>query len=1491
MKRFLFLVVAFVVCLQTVQALPMWQNWVQISNGGLTLKFRTMTDLVNGAKAPFEISIAASSQIAGVDYADVYVYAGGVQRWTAHQSFGSTGIPAGFAYTYSQMTTTTVVSGTFQGSTGSTMLYARIVLHRPLPLQSTTIETAEQTVNLQTADEDDPNETFFLARDLTGLSGFRTNRVCTDDDFYRVTLNSPNDSLRASVTYVAFKGDVRLYLYNAQHTLIDSTSGSGTSGIVGASKLAPGVYYLKAAPINGSKNFYDLTYQIATTAVMISFETSPAGLVYTVDGQSYSGQQSLQWFPGAKHTIGIVALQSAGTGTRYDWRSWSDGGLAAHTVTGPSIATTFRATFSTQYYLTINAGSGGTATPQSGWHDGSQQVQIEAIPSNGYMFGQWTGSGAGAFSGTDNPALAVMYGPITESASFTPLRKTTITTDPLGMGFMVDGKLYSASQEFLWGVGTSHSIGTVEPPMVPYINYMYKGWTDGGLPTHTIVIENVERTYRADYSTLYYLTVNSASGGTTSPPSGYFFKDTKVNIQASPNNGFAFAGWTGNGTGSYSGTNASATVTMSGPITQTPGFAAPGKFSVDTDPAGLTFKVDGKSYTTAQLFEWTAGSTHTIFASGQQSGGNGTRYVFAKWSDGKDTSHVVIAAASGGSFIAAYARQYYLTTNTSPRGTVSPQSGWYAENASVSIAAVPNLPSAIFQGWTGAGPGSYTGSSRTATVSMGGAISQTATWVVSNAYTVSTDPPGLSFTVDGQKYSSSTTFEWVEGTSHTVGTATIQGSTTDSRYAWKQWSDGQDSMHTVVALSGGGTLVAAFSKQHSVSILTQCNPRPSITPQSGWFDAGQQIAIQASSGREGVYIFTAWNGRGLGSYSGRDTLATITVDGPIIEEAIYMAYGYVSSIPPGISFYGGDNFGRIVLVRDFGLSVDPAEIPHTPNSSGDGKQYQFKSVGFMAGFWDRRIISAPFLISVYFDSAYYLAVQAGEGGTVSPNEGKWYHLGDKPTIQAVPRSGYTFTGWTGSGDGSYTGSINPATITIQGPIVQTAKFELLPTSKVAAPQITPTSQTFSAPFQASLSCATDGANIRYTLDGTDPTTSAQPYTVPLTISGLTQKTLKAKAWKTGFAESDVATAIYTYDVSSAAVAIPITISDGSGASQELSFGLDPSATDGIDESLGEVEQPPFPPTGVLDARFVGDDIGVALGQGLRKDYRPGSMNLSGTRPYEIKYQVGSGSGITITWNFLNTPLPVTGTLQDVVTGSIVNVPMTGHGSYTVTNPGAISKLRMNITYGTPGKDVAVSSGWNVVSVPFQTNDMSVRSLFLEASSAAFGFDNGYVQAAALSPGKGYWLKFNTGSTYTVSGTPLRPASIAVNAGWNIIGAFDFDVATSSIGSLPSGIVSSAFFAYNNGYAPATTLTAGKGYWVKASQAGLLPCKLRSRKWWRCRVCPQLNFPPAGSQSSFRMRKDSVELCIYLTKKEALNFPLFRRKGSSMFDLPATQTAK
>ena len=81
-------------------------------------------------------------------------------------------------------------------------------------------------------------------------------------------------------------------------------------------------------------------------------------------------------------------------------------------------------------------------------------------------------------------------------------------------------------------------------------------------------------------------------------------------------------------------------------------------------------------------------------------------------------------------------------------------------------------------------------------------------------------------------------------------------------------------------------------------------------------------------------------------------------------------------------------------------------------------------------------------------------------------------------------------------------------------------------AQLPAPTFSPAAMTFATDsLDVTLACATAGATIRYTLDGSEPTSSSTAYSAPITISGTT--TIKAKAFKSDYIESDTVSATYT----------------------------------------------------------------------------------------------------------------------------------------------------------------------------------------------------------------------------------------------------------------------------------------------------------------------------------------------------------------------------
>lgn len=81
------------------------------------------------------------------------------------------------------------------------------------------------------------------------------------------------------------------------------------------------------------------------------------------------------------------------------------------------------------------------------------------------------------------------------------------------------------------------------------------------------------------------------------------------------------------------------------------------------------------------------------------------------------------------------------------------------------------------------------------------------------------------------------------------------------------------------------------------------------------------------------------------------------------------------------------------------------------------------------------------------------------------------------------------------------------------------------TMKCATPTFSPTAGTYTGIQSVALSCATDGATIHYTTNGDDPTGSSDTYSSALSVGS--NQTVQAIATKSGWSDSEIASAAYT----------------------------------------------------------------------------------------------------------------------------------------------------------------------------------------------------------------------------------------------------------------------------------------------------------------------------------------------------------------------------
>lgn len=480
---------------------------------------------------------------------------------------------------------------------------------------------------------------------------------------------------------------------------------SGTSVQLTASPAAGYLFSGWSGGITGSSSPAGLlvTAPAAVTASFgrapqsISVITSPAGLSVVVDGSTYTAPQTFSWTPGSSHTIGVVSPQGP-AGVRHTFSSWSDGGAQTHSITTPSSAATYTATFQTAYLLTTAvspAGSGAVqVSPPSpdGYYLKGSSVQLTAVAGAGYQWSSWTGGGLGA----PNPLTTAVTAAHTIGANFTPSPQgITITTNPPGLEIVVDGVSLVSPQTFQWTPGSSHTMGVASPQGSGGRRYTFTGWSDGGGQSHSITTPSSSTIYTASFQAAYLLTAAAVPAGAgsvqVSPPSadGYYAHGTAVQLTATPASGYRFTAWSGGASGPAS----PVVFAMTGPATVSGAFTAVSSgITITTNPPGLGLVIDGVPATAPHSFQWTAGSSHTIGAVAPPAAG-GTRHVFSRWSDGGAQTHAITVPETNTVYTADFLAQHLLTVSANPSGaglvqiTPSSADGYYNNGVVVQLTA------------------------------------------------------------------------------------------------------------------------------------------------------------------------------------------------------------------------------------------------------------------------------------------------------------------------------------------------------------------------------------------------------------------------------------------------------------------------------------------------------------------------------------------------------------------------------------------------------------------------------------------------------------------------------------------------------------------------------------------------------------------------------------------------------------------------------------
>jgi uncharacterized protein YjdB len=295
-------------------------------------------------------------------------------------------------------------------------------------------------------------------------------------------------------------------------------------------------------------------------------------------------------------------------------------------------------------------------------------------------------------------------------------------------------------------------------------------------------------------------------------------------------------------------------------------FTATGTYS-DGSAQNLTASVAWVSATPA---------TATIAAGGLATGvGAGTSMVSATSGSVSGSTVLTVSAATLVSIavtpsspsIAKGQTQQFAATGTYSDGSTQNLT------ASVTWASATTSTATITSGGlaTGAGQGSSSISATSGSVSGSTVLTVLATVQV----TVGTTPAGLSFSVDGNAYTTTQSLTWTVGSSHTIATTSPQ--TSDRiQNTFAAWSDAGAISHSVTASTGTSSYTAKFNTAYQLTTTTSPASGGTVSPVTGKFYAAGTVVPLSATANSG-YKFSNWSGSVASSTS---ATTSITMNAP-----------------------------------------------------------------------------------------------------------------------------------------------------------------------------------------------------------------------------------------------------------------------------------------------------------------------------------------------------------------------------------------------------------------------------------------------------------------------------------------------------------------------------------------------------------------------------------------------------------------------------------
>jgi glucose/arabinose dehydrogenase len=230
---------------------------------------------------------------------------------------------------------------------------------------------------------------------------------------------SASDPKDGTIPNANLRWEVRFHHDTHWHPFVAELIGSPQSFTTATSgETSANVWYriyLRATNSAGltGEQYVDILPRVVT----LTLATNPSGLGLTLDGQPQTAPVTVQSVVGVTRTIGATSPQAG-----YTFTGWSDGGVQTHTISTPTVNTTYTAVFS---------GSGGT--PTCGANESACQQGVRQYCLCGgvdpCLAGEFC-AGTALICPTTQSACLAALGTTATTTTTTTVQGTTTTTVP-----------------------------------------------------------------------------------------------------------------------------------------------------------------------------------------------------------------------------------------------------------------------------------------------------------------------------------------------------------------------------------------------------------------------------------------------------------------------------------------------------------------------------------------------------------------------------------------------------------------------------------------------------------------------------------------------------------------------------------------------------------------------------------------------------------------------------------------------------------------------------------------------------------------------------------------------------------------------------------------------------------------------------------------------------------------------------------------------------